>query len=154
MGENERARLIAWDTELRMAHERLRGALQVARSGLEGDPAEVTRDLLLYCHGFCVALGAHHVGEDTGLFPELKAQHPALHPVIAKLEQDHSMIAHLLARLDHAVQSGESGVVLGQHIDGLAAIMESHFRYEERELLGALEGLELVADPAKVFGPL
>ena len=154
MGENEQARLIAWDAELREAHERLRAALQLARSGLESDSESLTRDLLLYCQGFCAALGAHHVGEDAGLFPELKARHPALRDVIAKLEHDHSMIAHLLVQLEHAVQSGESGAALRRHLDGLGAIMESHFRYEERELLGVLRGLDLDADPSKVLGPL
>src|SRR6478735_1385978 len=142
VGEGERARLIAWDAELWAAHERLRAALQIARAGLDTDPQAVTRDLLLYCQGFCVALSAHHVGEDAGLFPELKARHPELRPVIAKLEQDHGMIGHLLAQLDHALQSGEPGAVLRRHLDGIGAIMESHFRYEERELLGALEVLE------------
>ena len=154
VGDSERARLIAWDAELRTAHERLRGALQVARAGFESDPESVTRDLLLYCHGFCVALSTHHVGEDAGLFPELRTRHPELRPVIAKLEQDHRMISHLLAQLDHALQSGESGAVLRRHLDGIGAIMESHFRYEERELLGALEVLELDADPSRIFGPL
>ena len=154
VGEGQRARLIAWDAELRTAHERLRAALQIARADLESDPESLTRDLLLYCQGFCVALGAHHVGEDAGLFPELKARHPQLRPVIAKLEQDHGMIGHLLAQLDYALQSGESGVVLRRHLDGIAAIMESHFRFEERELLAALEVLELEADPSRVFGPL
>jgi len=32
--------------------------------------------------------------------------------------------------------------------------MESHFRYEERELLGVLAQLDFVADPAQVFGSL
>lgn len=36
----------------------------------------------------------------------------------------------------------------------LAAIMESHFRYEERRLLGPLSALELDADPPTVLGPL
>ena len=154
VGEGERARLIAWDAELRTAHERLRAALQVARVGLDTDAQSVTRDLLLYCQGFCVALSAHHVGEDAGLFPELKARHPALRPVIAKLEQDHSMIGHLLAQLEHALQSGESEAVLRRHLDGLGAIMESHFRYEERELLGVLAELDFDGDPAQVFGSL
>ena len=37
---------------------------------------------------------------------------------------------------------------------GVAAIMESHFRYEERQLLAVLETLALDADPEAVFGPL
>jgi hypothetical protein len=32
--------------------------------------------------------------------------------------------------------------------------MESHFRYEERELLTVLETLELDADPDTALGPL
>jgi hypothetical protein len=36
----------------------------------------------------------------------------------------------------------------------IAAIMESHSRYEERQLLSVLETLELDADPGRVLGPL
>lgn len=32
--------------------------------------------------------------------------------------------------------------------------MESHFRYEERQLLAVLERLELEAEPRAVLGPL
>ena len=32
--------------------------------------------------------------------------------------------------------------------------MESHFRYEERQLLAVLEGLALDADPGKALGSL
>ena len=38
--------------------------------------------------------------------------------------------------------------------EGLAAIMESHFRFEERELEPLIDRLELHADPDAVFGPL
>ena len=36
----------------------------------------------------------------------------------------------------------------------LSAIMESHFRYEERQLLDALSALDLEADPHALLGPL
>jgi hypothetical protein len=61
--------------------------------------------------------------------------------VIAKLEQDHAMIATLLADFERALDAPTPPARpdrLGSHIDGLAAIMESHFAYEERELLGVL----------------
>jgi hypothetical protein len=32
--------------------------------------------------------------------------------------------------------------------------MESHFRYEERQLLAVLDGLELSSEVAEVLGPL
>lgn len=43
---------------------------------------------------------------------------------------------------------------LARHLGGISAIMESHFRYEERQLLVVLETLALDADPKRVLGPL
>jgi hemerythrin-like domain-containing protein len=99
--ERETTRLIAWSRELRQVHARLREALELTRSAVaEGRSGEAaTRDLLLYCHGFCAALDRHHRGEDHTLFPAIKAVHPELEPVLRYLTQDHSMIAHLLAGL-------------------------------------------------------
>ena len=158
MPEAEPHRLIAWDRELADAHQRLRQALQVARAALDtGDTVGVQSaraDLTLYCHGFCAALGGHHGGEDTALFPQLSAQYPALRPAIVKLRQDHELIASLLTQFDQAISSDAPSAELSLQLDGLAAIMESHFRYEERELLGPLSALELDADPHTVLGPL
>lgn len=149
-------RLIAWADELRRVHTRLRKALAVAQdavaSGAAGAPA--ARELLLYCHGFCVALDEHHRGEDRTLFPAIAAEHPELAPVIRALEQDHSMIAHLLGGLRQALEREAPPAELARHLDGVGAIMESHFRYEERQLLTILETLPLDADLARVLGPL
>jgi hemerythrin-like domain-containing protein len=152
---SEGDRLIAWNRELTAAHDRLRRALVVAREALAAGRVESARnDLLLYCHGFCVALQGHHTGEDTALFPELVARHPELRATVAKLEQDHAMIAGLLVGLDAAVTSGDPVERVSGHLEGLAAIMESHFRFEERELLDVLETLDLEAEPSAIFGPL
>ncbi|MBB4959670.1 hemerythrin domain-containing protein [Micromonospora polyrhachis] len=141
---------------MRNVHDRLRAALAVTRQALaDGEPAEpATRDLLLFCHGFCTALTAHHQGEDRDLFPAIAAQHPELRETLRYLQQDHSMIAHLLAGLKAAVARTASAAELDQHLEGLAAIMESHFSYEERRLLTVLETLALDADPDAVLGPL
>lgn len=64
------------------------------------------------------------------------------------------MIAHLLSGLQAAVSRAASPAELDRHFEGIAAIMESHFRYEERQLLHLLESLELDADPRRVLGPL
>ena len=64
------------------------------------------------------------------------------------------MIAHLLAGLQQVVDSGGTPAELDQHLEGIAAIMESHFRYEERQLLRVLETLGLSASPDEVFGAL
>ncbi|MFT4295374.1 MAG: hemerythrin domain-containing protein [Micropruina sp.] len=156
MTESDKARLIAWSRELRTVHERLREALRLTRTALAaGEPAEpAQRDLLLFCHGFCTALTGHHEGEDRELFPAIAAAHPELRDTLRNLRQDHSMIAHLLTSLQAAVDRTAPPDELDRHLEGIAAIMESHFRYEERSLLTVLETLELEADPRDVLGPL
>ena len=159
MSEDEKNRLIAWNRELTAAHQRLRQALRVTREALDagpgaGDTGSPGADLLLYCHGFCAALSGHHVSEDSALFPELSARHPGLRPVIAKLAQDHEVIAALLTQFGHALKAAATPGELARHLDGLSAIMESHFSYEERQLLVILSSLRLSADPHTLLGPL
>lgn len=163
MTEGEKARLVAWSGELRAVHGRLREALHVTREAL-GEPAtgspaapsatEASRDLLLFCHGFCTALTGHHEGEDRQLFPAIAARHPELADTLRQLEQDHSMIGYLVTGLQAAVDRAAPPQELERHLDGIAAIMESHFAYEERQLLGILQTLDLRADPGEVLGPL
>jgi len=64
------------------------------------------------------------------------------------------MIGTLLAGLESAVARRDDPAAIGGHLDGLAAIMESHFRFEERSLLALLERLDLHAPVADVLGPL
>lgn len=150
------ARLIAWDAELRAAHTRLRAALAATHRALDGGegPADAASDLLLFCIGFCSALDGHHRGEDRALFPELRREHPELGDTIDKLMQDHSMLSHLLGTLRGAAEREEDAATLGRHLDGIGAIMESHFRFEEREILAPLRALVLDRDVAEVLGPL
>lgn len=156
MTERETTRLIAWSTELRRVHARLRDALELTRDALDDGHAadQATRDLLLYCHGFCVALDGHHQGEDRVLFPAIEQAHPHLTDVLRSLARDHSMIRHLVMGLRAAVDRSASTAELERHLDGIAAVMESHFRYEEKALLEVLATLELPADPASALGPL
>jgi hemerythrin-like domain-containing protein len=154
--EGETTRLVAWSDELRLVHARLREALRVTRTALsEGAPAEpAARDLLLFCHGFCAALTGHHEGEDRLLFPAVAQAHPHLRETLDHLQQDHSMIAYLLTGMQAAIGRSASTATLEHHLDGIAAIMESHFRYEERQLLSVLETLGLAASTRDVLGPL
>ena len=152
----ERARLVAWSDELRRAHTRLRNALSLVQEALAaGEPAQsASRDLLLFCHGFCTALTGHHDGEDRELFPVIAAARPELQDTLAQLTRDHTMIAHLLGDLQSATASAAAPEELERHVTGIAAIMENHFRYAERQLLSVLETLALDADPTSVLGPL
>lgn len=141
---------------MRAVHDRLRQALHVTQQAVrEGtDPTTASRDLLLFCRGFCRALTGHHEGEDGELFPRIAAAHPELEETLRYLQQDHSMINHLLSSLDAAVDRAAPPNELDRHLEGISAIMESHFRYEERQLLGVLDTLALNADPRLVLGPL
>ena len=152
---------------MREVHRRLRAALRLTQETLDraspdqasldepGDavPAAVD-DLLLYCRGFCAALDGHHRGEDRTLFPAIAAAHPHLRPVLRSLQQDHSMIAHLLGGLRAAVDRSAGAAELRLHLAGVAAIMENHFRYEEQQLLTVLAALDLRVTPAEALGPL
>ncbi len=141
---------------MRTVHRRLREALRVTRDavrdGADAEPA--TRDLLVFCHGFCAALTGHHEGEDERLFPAVAAAYSELGDTLRYLRQDHSMIGHLLSGLRAAVDRAATPAEISGHLEGLAAIMENHFRYEERQLLSVLDSLVLDADPRVVFGPL
>jgi hypothetical protein len=156
VGENQQRRLVAWAAEMRTVHQRLRGAVALAResAGATGQVMAESRDLLLYCWGFCQALSGHHDGEDAVLFPALEAAHPDLAPVLRNLRQDHSMIEHLVQGLAAAVDARRSPDELVRHLDGIEAVMESHFGYEERKLLALLDELRLDAEPRSAYGPL
>lgn len=156
MAEGEKARLIAWSNEMRAVHERLREALRATRASLrEGRCGEsATRELLLFCHGFCTALNGHHESEDRTLFPAIAAAYPDLRETLRQLEQDHSMISHLLTGLQASVDRSDPPDTLEQHLEGIAAVMENHFRYEERRLLTVLETLTLDRDLREALGPL
>ena len=146
------SRLVAWDRELRAVHARLRDALRIARDAV--DDAAPSRELLLFCTGFCAALDGHHRGEDRVVFPGLLAVAPQLRDVVDQLVRDHAMLSHLLGELQRAVDAREGPATLHRHLDGIEAVMETHFRYEEKRLLPVLAGLALDATPRDALGPL
>lgn len=155
--DTDRARALA--DELREVHRRLRAALDLALdadAGTDDPDAGPTRDLLLSCWGFCAALEGHHRSEDDTLFPLLLRTHPDLGPVVGQLRQDHRMIDHLLGSLREAIRSGADADERARHLEGVAAIMESHFRFEERRVLPLLDGLDPDGVPVAtdLYGPL
>jgi hypothetical protein len=64
------------------------------------------------------------------------------------------MIGTLVAGFETSLGRDLPPDQLESHLEGIAAIMESHFRYEERELLTVLGTLALDANVADVLGPL
>jgi len=138
-------RVLAFGDELVAAHDELRDRLQRLRA-TPRDPS--ARGLREHCAAFCRALTAHHTSEDARAFPLLAREAPELAPVIAKLEEDHVLIAGLLERVEELVAGlpaapGPDDLLrFERELDGVAAIMESHFSFEERRILDALDGLD------------
>ncbi|WP_306371356.1 hemerythrin domain-containing protein [Nocardiopsis sp. CC223A] len=154
MGEGRAA---AWRRELEAVHRRLRDAIGLARAAIDRgeDSGTLSRDLLLYCHGFCRALTGHHRSEDAALFPLLVAADPGLAPVVSQLKQDHSMLDHLIGALEKALDRGGDAEELHRHLDGIEAVMETHFGYEERRIGTALDTLDAGdLDRTDLFGPI
>ena len=131
--------------ELRRIHDTLRADLRTLRAAAAtGAPPETRRTLPAHCLAFCAALTAHHTGEDAGAFPALAGRFPELVPVLEKIAEDHVWISGILARVEELAgelaASGTSARLAGE-LDGLAAIVESHFSFEERRIAAALDRL-------------
>jgi hemerythrin-like domain-containing protein len=134
--------------------ERLADLRQQAAAGDLGPEADA--GLLDHCLSFCSAVHTHHAGEDSGLFPALQAAAPELAPVIVKLAEDHTLVAGILRQVrDLMAPQGlrADPETLRRELDGLTAILESHFGFEERRLATALDALGPEARFPAVFDP-
>lgn len=136
-------RILALGQELRRVHRKLRDAVDLARAAIEAgqDPDLANSDLQVYCGGYCLALTEHHLREDDVLFRMLEEREPELKSVLRILSQDHSMLAHLIGRLQAALSSGADTDALLDHLDGIEAVMSTHFTYEEKVLVDRLDDL-------------
>jgi hypothetical protein len=133
----EHARFLAYGHQLIEIHIGLRDMLADLREGVVPEA-----ELGTHCLAFCAAVTRHHTGEDTGVFPLLAARHPELRSFLAELARDHQVIAGLLTRA-RAV-AGRGGAVQAE-LDGLAAVLETHFIGEEKRLVAVLNAI----DPAE-----
>ena len=158
MASRDRDRAVALSLQLARAHQELRRQIELLRAGL-AQPAP-THDIFARCLAFCTALTSHHQGEDGGMFADLLRQRPDLSGTIAKLVEDHAMIAPIIARVaeiaGHVAGSADAAPEsIRRELDGLTAIMESHFAYEERAIGAALDdGVSPSGWADRVFGPV
>jgi hypothetical protein len=126
----ELARLVTLGNQLVDIHLRLREQL----AGLRAGNHKSARELAEHCVGFCAALTRHHSGEDGGAFMLIGAEFPQLQPVLDELRRDHQLIAEAVRTMSDSPTSLQ--------LDTLAALMETHFTYEERKLVAALNRLD------------
>jgi hypothetical protein len=139
----EHARFLAYGTQLIEIHVDLRDMLADLREGVVPE-----RELGAHCLAFCAAVTRHHTGEDATVFPLLAELHPELGAFLAELTRDHDVIAGLLTRV-RAVAGQVRGEAdpervawLRGELDGLAAILETHFIGEEKRLVAVLNAID------------
>jgi hypothetical protein len=151
---HDRDRTVALSRQLAQAHQELRRQLAEVRS----NPVSSSSTLTAHCLAFCTSLTAHHEGENAGMFTDLLRQRPDLEATVKNLVQDHEVIAAILTRVAELTTTAAGAEpaerdAIGFELDGLAAIMESHFGYEERAISSALdEGTDDTGWSAQVFG--
>jgi hemerythrin-like domain-containing protein len=148
--EDRDDRLTAFGYQLIEIHLWLREELAQLRADVDSFLAgrrQRPRELRAHCLTFCSALTRHHTGEDTGAFAVLATEFPELGSVIAQLRDDHHVVAEILRGLEELLGAlppdpteAEAQRVRGE-LDGLAALLESHFGYEEKKLVTALNRL-------------
>jgi hemerythrin-like domain-containing protein len=141
-------------------HDHLRGELaeivrlaeEVAenRLGAEAARSQINRMTLrqnywtfgAFCAQYCRVVTIHHTIEDRVMFPALRREDEALSAVLARLREEHEIIAEVIDRFDRALVALITDSAGVQEVRKLAADLRegllSHFAYEEQELLGPL----------------
>lgn len=140
---NHSQRAVAFSRQLRQAHQYLRDQLTRIRGEL-GQNDHMEAGLQAHCLAFCSLLTTHHVGEDDGMFRALLDARPDLATAIQNLIDDHAAIAAILLQVQTLATQAKTTPAqslpgLRRELDGLGAIAESHFRYEERAICAALD---------------
>ena len=115
--------------------------VQVTRAAGEAAGVQI-RGLPAHCLAFCSAVTVHHTDEDSSVFPQLAAEVPELADVLAEISHDHLLIAGILQRVQELVDDLDRDNLphARDEIEGLAAVLESHFRWEERRIIGVAGG--------------
>jgi hemerythrin-like domain-containing protein len=151
-------RLAAFGNQLIAVHLWLREELARLSDGvdafLDGE-GERPRELRAHCLTFCSAVRRHHTEEDDSAFPAVAARFPELRPVLEELERDHETVAAILRRIEELLEglgAEFAAADVRRELDGLAALLESHFVYEEKKIVSALNELAVPLPGGVVLG--
>ncbi|WP_228034673.1 hemerythrin domain-containing protein [Streptomyces spongiae] len=88
----------------------------------------------------------HHNGENDLAFVKVAEQFPELLPVLEELQCDHQLADDSLQRLETLVAELDretDPTEFRRELDSLAALIETHFTYEERRIISALNALKV-----------
>ena len=125
-----------------LVHDAFRLELTRIRREVASTGPGLVAQLRVNCLTLCQGLAVHHTGEDNAVFPMLARRYPELEPVRRRLGQEHERIAALMAELRTAVSADRDDVAaVAADVDRLVTELEAHLRYEEEQLVPALDGL-------------
>ncbi|WP_199836262.1 hemerythrin domain-containing protein [Streptomyces sp. NRRL F-4489] len=141
-------RLAAFGNQLIQVHLWLREELATLREGIDAylTGGARLRELRTHCLTFCSALNRHHSGEDNAAFPAVAEQFPELRPVLVELRRDHELVEESLQRLNALIRELDresDPTAVRREVDSLTALMETHFLYEEKRIVAALNALNV-----------
>jgi hypothetical protein len=141
-------RLTAFGNQLIEVHLWLREELAALRQDVDAYLAGGTRvrELRTHCLTFCSALDRHHNGENDLAFVKVAEQFPELGPVLDELRRDHQLVDDSLQRLETLVRELDretDPIEFQRELDSLAALIETHFTYEEKRIVSALNELNV-----------
>ncbi|MEU0743061.1 hemerythrin domain-containing protein [Streptomyces sp. NPDC006134] len=149
-------RLEAFGNQLIDVHLRLREEPAALRADVDAylSDGASPRELRPHCLTFCSALNRQHRGENGTAFGVIAAQLPEPAPGTEELRGDHRLVEDSLRRLETLVAApdrcrgtGEAGGpdAVRREVDSTAALMETHFVYEEKRTVSALNALDVPA---------
>jgi len=141
-------RLTAFGNQLIEVHLWLREELAALRQDVDAylEGGTRVRELRTHCLTFCSALDRHHNGENDVAFLKVAEQFPELRPVLEELRRDHQLVDDSLQRLGTLVgelDRESDPTEFRRELDGLAALVETHFTYEEKRIVAALNALNV-----------
>jgi deazaflavin-dependent oxidoreductase (nitroreductase family) len=159
--------------QLLRAHDELRRELAAVLAAAEGRPADsaaapapALRDLRTHCLAYCTSVTEHHRAED-GALGAMARQFPRLAPAVARIRDEHRAVTAMVERVRElataqalapapssaqASASAPASAPVRAELRALAARLDAHFSYEERELLPAL-GVPAPPAPPVAPGP-
>ncbi|RBQ17916.1 nitroreductase family deazaflavin-dependent oxidoreductase [Spongiactinospora rosea] len=125
---------------LRKVHDSFRTELVIIRKEIAASGPTLGAQLRVNCLTVCQSLSIHHGHEDNGMFPALDRSNPELAPALARLREEHEVIARLLDDLKAvlAADAPEPAVLAGE-VERLTTELLAHLDYEEEQLIPALD---------------
>ncbi|TYB62283.1 nitroreductase family deazaflavin-dependent oxidoreductase [Nonomuraea sp. PA05] len=121
-------------------HDGFRRELALIRREVAASGPRLAAQLRVNCLTMCQGLHVHHSREDAGMFPVLEERYPEVAPVIARLRDEHEVVARLLGELQSLLGDGAdvAPADLLAEVERLTRELEAHLDYEEEQLVALL----------------